>query len=259
MNSIPFKNGSMSYDQKVAQSFLCDDRNGEAILNDQTYKFVAGLTGGEVSIDSLKSSKIYVLGLSMLACYDGWTRFGYQRVDWVNREPFERTNYFYKATELPIELQKVPHWAGYHRGHVNTNIFCHNHYDSIASNSQLNIIPQNPWFNQGPMKTLEMRIMKQVSRRNVKIAHIISIPMCNPDETFPKKHFKVIYYELQSGNIEVECFGLFADARKINKIFKLSLRQVQRLTGLELLTLGISMTIKENSHEFEGLFDTYEM
>lgn len=256
MKSIRFKNGSMNYDQKVAHSFLCDNRNGKIILNDQTNKFVVGLTRGKVSIDSLKNRQIYVLGVSMLVCYDEWTRWGYQRVDWTNRKPFDRKSHFYKAKELPKKLQKTPKWSGYHRGHVNTNILCHNLFDSIASNSQLNTIPQSSWFNQGPMKNLEMLIMKQIARRNVEIAHIISIPMCNPGETFPKKHFKVVHYELQSGDIEVECFGLFDDARKINKIFKLSLSQVQRLTGLELLTRGISMTIQEDSYEFERLFKT---
>jgi DNA/RNA endonuclease G (NUC1) len=84
------------------------------------------------------------------------------------------------------------------------------------------------------MNSLEREITNKAKRREVRITHILSIPIYENDEISPKTHYKVVLYEKASGETESECYVLHDDNKRRNARRKLSLRDVERQTGLAL-------------------------
>jgi DNA/RNA endonuclease G (NUC1) len=185
----------------------------------------------KVPVDEMKNNNVYVLGTSMLVCWDKITKWGYQQIDIQRNQNFRRQNYYNKALELSTRVQRKPGWVGFQIGHVNSVSNCRSLEDAVTSNSQLNLVPQSLWFNQGPMKKLEIFITKQAKQKDVKITHILSISMCDSSKSLmiPKKHYKVVLYELNSGEFELKCYKLIDSIRKIQKWLKISLRDVEWL------------------------------
>jgi len=205
---------------------------------------------GVPAADQILFNRYYVLGYSYYFRQAKWAleivNDSFDDVSRLNNfRPDYRVPEMYRADLVDYEK------SGYDRGHLVSSA---NQKEVEVQNSETfllsNMSPQVPEFNRGIWKTLEQKVRKLNSRKDILETYVLSGPIFYFDKKVkcigkddknevnipvPHAFFKSILSESKTGAIKMYSF-IIANEEKSEKLndFAVSTRKIERYTGIHL-------------------------
>lgn len=155
----------------------------------------------QLRVESLLEFGCYLLGSTMLNCYDLHAKrpiWSYQRVDLSERQRIRKTK------KLRRGLKKIKNDEGFTRGHLSTMSFGMNDEDAKASCDYKNITPQTPRQNQICEKW-ENTLWKRMEAQRF-IGHITTVVVY---EGKAHSMYKVLFEEHVGQSLQVKCYLMY--------------------------------------------------